>query len=51
MCPNFQAKWKTLTVLAKISPNMNLVFEMQENNVGIRISILEMSCVPIFESK
>ena len=48
MCVNFQLKRTTLTFLAQICPKRKLGFEIQETNVGIRISILEIPCVPIF---
>ena len=48
MCANFQLKQTTLTFLAQICPKRTLGFEIQKTNVGIKISMLEMSCVPIF---
>ena len=48
MCTNFQLKQTTLTFLAQICPKRKLGFEIQKTNVGIRISILEIPCVPIF---
>ena len=48
MCVNFQLKRTTLTFLAQICPKRKLGFEIQKTNVGIRISILEIPCVPIF---
>ena len=48
MCANFQLKQTTLTFLVQICPKRKLGFEIQKTNVGIRISILEISCVPIF---
>ena len=48
MCVNFQSKQTTLTFLAQICPKRKLGFEIQKTNVGIRISILEIPCVPIF---
>ena len=48
MCINFQLKRITLTFLAQICPKRKLGFEIQETNVGIRISILEILCAPIF---
>ena len=48
MCANFQLKQTTLTFLAQICPKRKLGFEIQITNVGIRISILETPCVPIF---
>ena len=43
---NFQPNWKTLGPLVQMYSKMNLGFEIQETNVGIRISILEIPCVP-----
>ena len=37
-----------MTFLAQIFPKRKLRFEIQKTNVGIRISILEIPCVPIF---
>ena len=48
MRANFQAKWIALTSLAQICPKIDLGLEIQKTNVGIRISILEIPCVPIF---
>ena len=48
MCTNFQAKQIALTFLAQICPKMELGLEIQKINVGIKISILEILCVPIF---
>ena len=48
MCTNFQLKRTTLTFLAKICPKRKLGFEIQETNVEIRISIIEILCAPIF---
>ena len=48
MCASFQAKWTTLPFFAQICPKMDLWLETQETNAGIRISILEIPCVPIF---
>ena len=45
---NFQPNWTTLTFLAQICPKRKLGFEIQKTNVGIRISIFEIPCVPIF---
>ena len=42
MCANFQAKRKTLPFFAQIFPKGNLELEIHKNNVGIRISILEI---------
>ena len=51
MCVNFQAKQTTLTILAEICPKIDFGLEIQKHNVGIRISILEIQCVPIFRQK
>ena len=48
MCANFQLKRTTLTFLAQICPKRNLRFEIQKTNVGIRISMLDIPCVPVF---
>ena len=48
MCANFQLKQTTLTHLAQICPKRKLGFQIQKTNVGIRIRILEIPCVPIF---
>ena len=48
MCSNFQTKQTTLTFLAQICPKMDLGSEFQKTNVGIRISIVKVSCVPSF---
>ena len=48
MCANFQTKRTALTFLAQICPKRNFGLEIQETNVGKRISILEIQCVPIF---
>ena len=47
-CANFQEKWTNLTFLAQICPKRNLKLEIHKTNVGIRISIVKMSCVLIF---
>ena len=51
MCANFQLKRATLTFLAQICPKRKLGFEIQKINVGIRISILEIPCVPCENSE
>ena len=48
MCANFQLKRTILTFLAQICPKRKLAFWIQKTNVGRRISILEISCVPMF---
>ena len=47
LCVNFQPNLTTLTFLAQICPKMNLGPEIQKTNVGIRISIAKMPCVPV----
>ena len=37
-----------MTFLAEIFPRRKLGFEIQKTNVGIRMSILEIPCIPIF---
>ena len=37
-----------MTFLAHIWPEMDLVLQIQKTNIGIRISILQIPCVPIF---
>ena len=51
MHANFQTKQTALTFLVQICPKMDLGFEIQKTNIGIRISILEVLCVPIFRKK
>ena len=48
MCANFQSKWTTLNFLAQICPKKDLDFEIEKNNVGIRINIVETLCELIF---
>ena len=48
VCANFQAKQIALTFSTQICPNMDLGLAIQNNIVGIRISILDIPCVPIF---
>ena len=48
MCANFQWKWTTLNFSTQICPKIDLGLETEKANVGIRISIVEMLCVPIF---
>ena len=47
MYANFQAKPTTFTFLVQICPKMDFGLEIQKANVAIRISILEIPCVPI----
>ena len=49
MCANLQAKWTTFNFLAQICSRMDLGLQTQKTNVGIRISILEILCLPIFK--
>ena len=49
MCANFQEKQTTLTFLLQIYPKRKLGFEIQETNIGRRISILEMPRISIFK--
>ena len=51
VCVNFQAKPKALVFSAQICLKTDLGLEIQKPNVGIRISILEIPCVPIFQQK
>ena len=51
MCTNFQVKQTTLTFLDQICPKMDLWSEIQKTNVGIKMSIVKMSCMPIFRKK
>ena len=48
MRTNFQLKRTAVTFLAQICPKSKLGFEIQEANVGITISTLEIPCEPIF---
>ena len=48
MRANFQSKWITLKFLAQNFPQMYLRLEIEKINVGIKIKILEILCVPIF---
>ena len=51
VCSNFQSKQRALTSSAQIWPKMDLGLEIQKTNVAIRISILEIICMPIFRQK
>ena len=44
---NFQAKQTALTFSDQICPKMDLGLAIQKTIVGIRISILDIPCVPI----
>ena len=48
MFATFQGKQTTLIFSTETFPKTDLEFELQKTNVGIRISILEISCVPFF---
>ena len=48
LCASFEPNWTTLTFLVQILPKMDLGSEIQKANVGIRISIVKMPCMPIF---
>ena len=48
VCADFQAKQTALTFSAQIFPKVNLRLAIQKTNVGIRISMLDIPCVPIF---
>ena len=48
MRANFHLKQTNLTFLAQIYPKRKLGFEIQKTNVGLKISILEIPCEPIF---
>ena len=47
MHASFQTKQTTLTFLAQICRKIDIGLEIQKTNVGIRISILKTSCVPL----
>ena len=48
LCANFQAKQTAFTFSVQIYPKMDLGLAIQKTIVGIRISILDIPCVPIF---
>ena len=48
MCVNFQAKQTALTFSDQICRKKELGLAIQKNIVGIRISILDIPCIPIF---
>ena len=48
MCANFPAKRTTLNFSVQICPKMELGLEVLKTNAEVRISILEISCVPTF---
>ena len=48
VCASFQAKQTALTFSAQICPKVDLGLTVQKIIVGIRISILDIPCVPSF---
>ena len=48
MCAISQEKQTTLIFSTETCTKTGLAFEIQKINVGIRMSILEIPCVPIF---
>ena len=48
VCASFQAKQTALAFSAQICPKVDLDLTIQKTIVGIRISILDIPCVPIF---
>ena len=48
MYANFQAKPTTLTFLTQIFPKIDLMLETHNINVGVRMIIFKILCVPIF---
>ena len=48
VCANFQVKQTALTFSAQICLKMDLGLAIQKTIDGIRISILNIPCVPIF---
>ena len=48
MNANFQAKPTTLTFLTQIFTKIDLMLETHNINVGVRMIIFEILCVPIF---
>ena len=47
MCAKFQKNWTALIFSAQVCPEIDLGLEIKKINVGIRINILEIPCVPI----
>ena len=47
MYTNFQLKWTTFTFLAQICPKIDLGLETEKSNVGMRINIVDVLCMPI----
>ena len=48
MCVNFQAKQTAMTFSAQIFSKMDLGLTIQKTILRIRISILDIPCVPTF---
>ena len=48
MCANFQAKQTALAFSGQICQK-KIGFKIQKTNIGIRISILEILCMPSFK--
>ena len=48
VCDSFQAKQAALTFSAQFWPKMDFGLAIQETIGGIRISILNIQCLPIF---
>ena len=48
VCASFQAKQTALTLSAQIRQKMDLELAIRKTIVGIRISILDIPCAPIF---
>ena len=48
VCANFQEKQTALTFSAQIFTKMDIGLTIQKTIVGIRITILDIPCVPIF---
>ena len=48
VCASCQVKQTGLTFSAQICPEMDLGLAIQKTIAGIRISILDISCVPMF---
>ena len=48
VCANFQEKQTALIFKAQICPKMDLGLAIQKTIVGIRNSIFDTPCVPIF---
>ena len=48
VCASFQAKQTPLTFSAQICPKVDLGLAIQETIIGIKISTLDIPCVPMF---